>query len=79
MREPAGTGGVVPSAIRAQFDQAHAQRIVAITYEGDRGLIALQAYQAYVREITNQQKRRAGKNASTSSPALRTRRPILQV
>jgi len=50
-----------------------------ITYEGDRGLIALQAYQAYVREITNQQKMRAGKDASTSSPAHRTRRPILQV
>jgi len=29
VREPAGTGGVVPSAKRAQLDQAHAQRIVA--------------------------------------------------
>lgn len=51
MRETAGTGGVVPGAVRAQLDRAHAQRIVAITDEGDRGLIALQACQAYVREI----------------------------
>ncbi|MFP3500120.1 lysis protein, partial [Pseudomonas sp. SIMBA_059] len=31
---------------------AHAQRIIAITDDGDRGLIALQACQAYVREVT---------------------------
>ena len=54
MRETAGTGGVVPGAVRAQLDRAHAQRIVAITDEGDRGLIALQACQAYVREVTQQ-------------------------
>ncbi len=54
LRETAGTGGVVPSAIRAQLDPAHAQRIIAITDKGDRGLIALQACQAYVREITKQ-------------------------
>lgn len=54
VRETAGTGGVVPSAVRAQLDPAHAQRIIAITDEGDRGLIALQACQAYVREITKQ-------------------------
>jgi len=54
VRETAGTGGVVPGAVRAQLDPAHAQRIIAITDEGDRGLIALQACQAYVREITKQ-------------------------
>lgn len=48
----AGAGGVDHAAVRAQLDSAHAQRIVAITDEGDRGLIALQACQAYVREIT---------------------------
>ncbi|WP_332731645.1 lysis system i-spanin subunit Rz [Pseudomonas sp. ESBL2] len=52
VREAAGTGGVVHGAVRAQLDPAHAQRIVAITDEGDRGLIALQACQAYVREVT---------------------------
>lgn len=54
VRETAGTGGVVHGAVRAQLDRAHAQRIVAITDEGDRGLIALQACQAYVREVTKQ-------------------------
>ncbi|WNN38507.1 lysis protein [Pseudomonas inefficax] len=52
MREAAGSRGVVHGAVRAQLDRAHAQRIVAITDEGDRGLIALQACQAYVREVT---------------------------
>lgn len=52
MREAAGSGGVVHDTVRAQLDRAHAQRIVAITDEGDRGLIALQACQAYVREVT---------------------------
>ncbi|MFJ4344122.1 lysis protein [Pseudomonas sp. NPDC089401] len=52
VREATGTGGVVHGPVRAQLDPAHAQRIVAITDEGDRGLIALQACQAYVREIT---------------------------
>lgn len=54
VRETAGTGSVVPGAVRAQLDRAHAQRIITITDEGDRGLIALQACQAYVREITKQ-------------------------
>lgn len=49
VREAASAGGVVHGAVRAQLDPAHAQRIVAITDEGDRGLIALQACQAYVR------------------------------
>lgn len=52
LREATGTGGVVHGAVRAQLDRSHAQRIVAITDEGDRGLIALQACQAYVREVT---------------------------
>ena len=52
VREATSTAGVVHGAVRAQLDPAHAQRIVAITDEGDRGLIALQACQAYVREVT---------------------------
>jgi hypothetical protein len=47
----AGAGGVDHAAVRARLDPAHAQRIVAITDEGDRGLIALQACQAYVSDI----------------------------
>ena len=51
---PAGTGagGVVHGGTRARLDQAHAQRIVAITDAGDQGLIALAACQAYVRELS---------------------------
>ena len=52
VREAAGTGGVVHGALRARLDPAHAQRIIGITDTGDRGLIALQACQAYVREVT---------------------------
>jgi hypothetical protein len=48
----AGAGGVVHGAARAELDQAHAQRIVGITDTGDRGLIALQACQSYVKVIT---------------------------
>lgn len=47
----AGAIGVVHGARRAQLDPAHAQRIVAITDAGDRGLIALKACQAYVRGL----------------------------
>lgn len=46
-----GTVGVVHAARRAQLDPAHAQRIIDITDEGDQGLIALRACQAYVRAI----------------------------
>ncbi|WP_434706944.1 lysis protein [Pseudomonas sp. D4-18] len=46
-------GGVVHGRARAQLDPAHAQRIIAITEAGDRGLIALRACQAYV-EAVNQ-------------------------
>jgi hypothetical protein len=47
----AGTGGVDHAAVRARLDPAHAQRIIAITDEGDRGLIALQACQAYIKAL----------------------------
>ncbi len=51
---PAGTtaDGVVHGETRARLDPAHAQRIVAITDDGDQGLIALAACQAYVREVS---------------------------
>lgn len=48
----AGAGGVVHGPVRAELDPAHAQRIVAITDEGDRGLIALQACQAYAKAVS---------------------------
>ncbi|WP_095118696.1 lysis system i-spanin subunit Rz [Pseudomonas sp. Irchel s3f10] len=44
-------GGVDHAAVRARLDAAHAQRIIAITDIGDRGLIALAACQSYVREL----------------------------
>lgn len=47
----AGPGGVDHATVRARLDPAHAQRIIAITDTGDRGLIALQACQAYVRAL----------------------------
>jgi hypothetical protein len=47
----AGAGGVDHAAVRARLDPAHAQRIIAITDTGDRGLIALQACQAYVKNL----------------------------
>ncbi|MGU9815674.1 lysis system i-spanin subunit Rz [Pseudomonas sp. LF135] len=43
--------GVVHAARRAQLDPAHAQRIIAITDDGDNGLIALRACQAYVKTL----------------------------
>lgn len=51
-REVPGARGVVHGAVRAYLEPAHAQRIIAITDEGDRGLIALKACQAYVRQVT---------------------------
>ena len=48
----AGAGGVVHGRPRAQLDPAHAQRIIAITDAGDRGLIALRACQAYAKEVS---------------------------
>ena len=46
------TGGVVHGSHRAQLDPAHAQRIIGITSDGDQGLIALQACQAYAKEVS---------------------------
>ena len=51
MPATAGAGGVDHAAVRARLDPAHAQRIISITDEGDRGLIALQACQDYVRNL----------------------------
>ena len=48
----AGAGGVDHGGARARLDPAHAQRIIGITDSGDRGLIALAACQAYLRELT---------------------------
>ncbi|WP_415759354.1 lysis protein [Pseudomonas sp. LT1P18] len=46
-----GAGSVDHGVARARLDPAHAQRIIAITDAGDRGLIALQACQAYIRAL----------------------------
>lgn len=48
-----GAGGVDHGDARAKLDPAHAQRIVAITGDGDQGLIALAACQNYVKEIVS--------------------------
>lgn len=48
----AGTSGVDHGPVRARLDPAHARRIVAITDDGDRGLIALRACQAYIRALS---------------------------
>lgn len=47
-----GAAGVVHAARRSQLDPAHAQRIIAITDDGDNALIALRACQSYVNAIT---------------------------
>jgi hypothetical protein len=46
------TGRVVHGTTRAQLDPAHAQRIIGITDDGDQGLIALRACQAYAEEVS---------------------------
>ena len=46
------SSSVVYGARRAQLDPAHAQRIIGITGDGDQGLIALQACQAYAKEVS---------------------------
>ncbi|MQU22177.1 lysis protein, partial [Pseudomonas helleri] len=48
----AGPGGMVHGATRAELDPAHAQRIIGITGDGDQGLIALAACQAYAKEVS---------------------------
>ncbi|MDP9517743.1 lysis system i-spanin subunit Rz [Pseudomonas protegens] len=50
---PAGSGGLVHGAARAELDPAHAQRIVGITGDGDQGLIALAACQDYVKGVVS--------------------------
>ena len=52
VQAPTSSGGVVHGARRAQLDPAHAQRIIGITGDGDQGLIALQACQAYAKEVS---------------------------
>lgn len=47
-----GAGSVVYAGARAELDSAHAQRIVGITDDGDQGLIALAACQAYARRVS---------------------------
>lgn len=47
-----GAGGVVHGAARTRLDPAHAQRIIGITGDGDQGLIALAACQAYAKEVS---------------------------
>ena len=47
------TGGVDHATVRARLDPAHAQRIIAITDTGDRGLIALKACQAYLKAVSS--------------------------
>ena len=49
-----GAAGVVHADRRAQLDPAHAQRIIAITDDGDNAVIALRACQAYVRAVSRQ-------------------------
>ncbi|VVN44992.1 lysis system i-spanin subunit Rz [Pseudomonas fluorescens] len=48
------TGGVVYGSARAELEPAHAQRIIGITDDGDAGLIALAACQAYAKEVSTQ-------------------------
>ena len=52
MQATTGPVGVVHGTARAQLDRAHAQRIIGITGDGDQGLIALQACQAYAKEVS---------------------------
>ena len=52
MQATTSPGGVVHGTARAQLDRAHAQRIIGITGDGDQGLIALQACQAYAKEVS---------------------------
>ncbi|MFK3605915.1 lysozyme [Pseudomonas sp. AP19] len=51
MPSTSGAVGVVHAARRLQLDPSHAQRIIAITDDGDNAVIALRACQAYVRAV----------------------------
>lgn len=46
-----GASGVDHATVRARLEPAHAGRIIAITDDGDRGLIALRACQDYVQAL----------------------------
>ena len=52
MQATTGSGRVDHGTHRVQLDPAHAQRIIGITGDGDQGLIALQACQAYAKEVS---------------------------
>ncbi|MBB4820919.1 hypothetical protein HNP29_004314 [Pseudomonas alcaligenes] len=60
---PASTtaGSLVHAAPRAELDPAHAQRIVAITSDGDQGLIALRACQDHIRALAGSSPFREGR------------------
>ncbi|UWF46859.1 lysis protein [Pseudomonas sp. N3-W] len=47
-----GASGVVHGGARGRLDPAHAQRIIAITGDGDEALIALAACQEYARSVS---------------------------
>ncbi|WP_095128638.1 lysis system i-spanin subunit Rz [Pseudomonas sp. Irchel s3h14] len=51
MPTTATTGSVVYGPTRAELDPAHAQRIIGVTDDGDRGLIALAACQKYIKVL----------------------------
>ncbi|OZY39231.1 lysis protein [Pseudomonas fragi] len=53
MQTTTGPGCMAHGTARAQLDRAHAQRIIGITGDGDQGLIALQACQAYAKEVSH--------------------------
>ena len=53
MPTAAGAVGVVHATRRAQLDPAHAQRIIAITGDGDNAIIALRACQSYVHAVSS--------------------------
>ena len=52
MSATTATGGVVHGPTRAELDPTHAQRIIGVTDDGDRGLIALAAFRAYANEVS---------------------------
>jgi prophage endopeptidase len=51
VRDTATSTGLGHAEARAELDPAAAERIVAITDDGDQGLIALQAAQAYITNV----------------------------
>lgn len=51
VRDPATSAGLGHAEARAELDPASGERIIGITDDGDQGLIALQAAQAYIDNI----------------------------